>query len=338
LNLPAVYLIDKLGAGTFEDYLEGLGFSSISRSKGQAGLGLALGNAGVSLEEVVRAFSVFPNLGILRELRFIEGLEGENKAWQVMPKDCAWLIADILSDKGSRFAGFGSSSVFSETALFKTGTANQFQHIWALGATKRFTAGVWMGNFSGETVVGRTGSSIPAKIAADVLRALALAFPEGEAEQGFGRPADLRLTEICSLSGMAAAPSCAGVFREWIPSRQLPAPCSWHGNGLRYPPEYQAWLRERSRRGSAPPAGSGAYIRLPAPGAVFYLDPALPPETQAFRVETAGFGTDALVYYDDSLQGSLNAAGVITLPLYRGRHRVTIEDGNASASVEINVK
>jgi membrane carboxypeptidase/penicillin-binding protein PbpC len=53
--------------------------------------------------------------------------------------------------------------------MFKTGTANQFQDIWALGATPDYAAGVWMGNFSGETVIGRTGSSIPASIVREVL-------------------------------------------------------------------------------------------------------------------------------------------------------------------------
>jgi penicillin-binding protein 1C len=343
LNMPAVYLIEKLGVNSFEDYLIGLGFSSVSHSRGTAGLGLALGNSGVSLEELVRAFSVFPNLGQLRELRFIEGpLQGESPARQVMPRDDAWLIADILSDRGSRVVGFGTAPVFStgSASLFKTGTANQFQHIWALGATKRFTVGVWMGNFSGETVVGRTGSSVPARIASDVLRALILTFPGDEAEEsGSDRPANLRLTEICALSGMAASPACSGLFREWINPQRLPTSCSWHRNGLRYPPEYQAWLIERSHGGSAPPNGGSAYIRIPASGSVFYFDPSLPQEAQAVRVETVGFNADALVYCDDLLQGSLNQAGVIALPLYRGRHRIAIEDGNgASASVEIEVR
>jgi penicillin-binding protein 1C len=167
-----------------------------------------------------------------------------------------------------------------------------------------------------------------------------LTFPVNEAEEvGTDRPANLRLTEICALSGMAASPACSGLFREWLNPQKLPAPCSWHGNGLSYPPEYQAWLRERSRGGSAPPSGSGAYIRIPASGSVFYFDPSLPYEAQAVRVETAGFTPDAHVYCDDLLQGSLNQAGVIALPLYRGRHRIAVEDGNgASASVEIEVR
>jgi hypothetical protein len=65
-------------------------------------------------------------------------------------------------------------------------------------------------------------------------------------------------------------------------------------------------------------SAGGGYIRLPVSGSVFYFDPALPPEAQAVRVETAGFGPDALVYSGDILQGGLNHAGVLALPLRRG--------------------
>jgi penicillin-binding protein 1C len=344
LNVPAVYLLERLGVRSFEEYLVDLGFNSISHSMGTNGLGLALGNAGVSLEELVRAFSVFPNLGQLRELRFISGREqGESKTRQVMSQDSAWIIADILSDRGSRFVGFGPAPVLSTefTSIFKTGTANQFQHIWALGATVRFTVGVWMGNFSGETVVGRTGSSIPARIAADMLRALELSSPAENLAQGggFPRPSALHLTEICALSGMAAGPACAGTLHEWLAPQRIPTPCTWHRGGLQYPPEYQAWLRERFRGGSTSQAGSSAYIRIPVNGSVFYFDPALPPEAQAIRVETVGFGPDALVYSGDILCGSLNPAGVFALPLHRGRHRIVVEDeSGAAASVEIEVR
>jgi penicillin-binding protein 1C len=183
LNIPAVYLLERIGVRSFEDYLIGLGFDSIRDTRGSHGAGLALGNAEVSLEEMVRAFSVFPRGGSLPELKWFMDEEPSNarnpaqtnaEGRQVMSAYAAWEIADILSDRSSRFVGFGPapSLVTPFPAMFKTGTANQFQHIWALGASSRFTVGVWLGNFSGETVIGRTGSSIPARIASHLLNIL----------------------------------------------------------------------------------------------------------------------------------------------------------------------
>ncbi|MDR2402884.1 MAG: transglycosylase domain-containing protein [Spirochaetaceae bacterium] len=352
LNIPAVYLLERLGVETFEDYLVSLGFDSVAATMGSHGTGLALGNAEVSLEELVRGFSVFPRGGSLPDLQWIEGeangkpdpagSSGGDSGGQVMSPYAAALIADILSDRASRFVGFGPAPALATAfrSMFKTGTANQFQHIWALGATDHFTVGVWMGNFSGETVIGRTGSSIPARIAADLLAAL-----EGSASISSDREPERSLSglaeqiRICALSGMAASPACPGSVMEWIPRNRIPSPCSWHGSGpIRYPPEYQAWIAERFRSGSIQLQGSGN-IRIPIPGSVYYLDPVLPAEAQALRVETTGFSAGALVYTDGILQGSLNHAGVYVLPLSRGRHRVLVEDeGGGSAVVDFEVR
>jgi penicillin-binding protein 1C len=352
LNIPAVYLLERLGVEAFEQYLVSLGFDSVAAAMGSHGTGLALGNAEVSLEELVRGFSAFPRDGSLPDLRWIAeeaggirspaGSSGGNPGRQVMSPYAAALIADILSDRASRFTGFGPAPALATEfrSLFKTGTANQFQHIWALGATERFTVGVWMGNFSGETVIGRTGSSIPARIAADLLTAMegsAGSSPDLAPENPLSGLAEQ--VRICALSGMAASPACPGSVREWIPRDRIPSPCSWHGSGpVRYPPEYRAWVAERFRSGSIQAQGSGG-IRIPVSGSVYYLDPALPAEAQALRVETTGFGAGALVYVDGVLRGSLNHAGVYVLPLSRGLRRVLVEDENGgSAAVDFEVR
>ncbi|MDR3162170.1 MAG: hypothetical protein LBU28_11245 [Spirochaetaceae bacterium] len=351
LNIPAVYTLERLGVEAFEDYLVSLGFDSIADTRFSHGTGLALGNGEVSLEELVRAFSAFPRGGLLPSLRWWEAGDDEGEARRVMSPYAAWVIADILSDRASRFTGFGPAPALATDfpAMFKTGTANQFQHIWALGASRRFTLGVWMGNFSGETVIGRTGSSIPARIAAELLRVLegpedpALPDRRGNGAGGPSGPLGGPPPEtaegvlICALSGMAAGPDCGGVLREWLPRNRRSGPCTWHHpGGLAYPPEYQAWLEERFRwgRGAAGPsfADAAGSIRLPVSGSVYYLDPALPPEAQALRLETAGFAPEAAVSLDGILQGVLNSAGVYALPLFRGRHRVTVEDETGAAA------
>ena len=334
LNIPAVYLLERLGVRAFEEYLVSLGFSSIADRIGTHGAGLALGNAEVSLEELTRAFALFPRGGAGLELRWIEEPSSQAGAGAaVMSPYAAWVIADILSDRSSRFVGFGPAPSLATSfgSMFKTGTANQYQHIWALGATRRHTVGVWMGNFSGETVVGKTGSSIPARLAASILRAL-----EGEADTPYGHvgggpPESARAIRLCALSGMAAGPYCTGAYTDWIRESPAPTECVWHQGGAPvYPPEYRAWLSERFRAGTVSP-GKGV-IRIPVSGSVFYLDPSLPEGSQAVRIETSGFGSDALVYDNDALKGTLSHSGVFVLPLVPGFHRIAVEDENREAA------
>jgi len=146
---------------------------------------------------------------------------------------------------------------------------------------------------------------------------------------------------ICALSGMAAGPYCTGLTRELIRNEKIPATCNWHIQaGLFYPSEYQPWLSERFRSGGIRQEGSGR-IRTPVTGAVFYLDPSLPAEAQALRVETSGFSSGSLLFSDGELIGSLNYAGVYALPLSRGRHSVTVVDTVAEgsfASVDFEVR
>ncbi|MHC6203996.1 penicillin-binding transpeptidase domain-containing protein, partial [Breznakiellaceae bacterium SP9] len=353
LNIPAVYLLDRLGIRTFEDYLIALGFDSIKAKRGTYGAGLALGNAAVSLEELVRAFSAFPRGGSVPPLRFVLSDETSDTSTgaAAMSNYAAWEIADILSDKASRFVGFGPAPTFATDfpSMFKTGTANQFQHIWALGASPRYTVGVWMGNFSGETIVGRTGSSIPARIVANLLKTLEQAYSKGGGERSSGSnpagseiPAAAVAQQICALSGMAAGPLCTGILMEYFLPKQVPAPCTWHGapgGDVVYPPEYQAWLGERFRAGRVASSSGNGRIRLPAPGSVYFFDPGIPRAAQAVRLETNGFAADAFVYMDGQLQGALSPNGVYALPLHKGRHTVLVEDENGgSAQVEYDVR
>ena len=371
LNIPAVYLLDALGVAAFEEYLVALGFDSVAASSADHGLGLALGNAEVSLEELARAFAVFPRGGLALDLRFELDPPGgaqNRSARRVMSEESAWLITDILADEPSRFLGFGQAPIMRTDfpSIFKTGTANQFQHILALGASPRYTVGVWMGNFSGETVIGRTGSSIPALIAADLLKALESRNPSPAGFPLPPRAGSLREALVCSLSGMPATGACRGVAREWVFADSGLAPCSWHGGGgiggasalgfgdeaawatqewmeaefraARFPPEYQAWLAERFRQGTVAQAAPGAArIRLPVSGAVFHFSHSLPPESQAIRVETSGFSPGARVFSNGAFQGLLGGSGVFVLPLRPGAQLIVVEDENGRDSVEIMV-
>ena len=343
LNVPAVYLVERLGVRNFEDWLAGLGFESIAANRGSYGAGIALGNAEVSLEEMVRAFAAFPRGGSVPQLCFTGHQPGNAATEEMMSPYSAWAVTDILSDRASRFVGFGPAPVLSTEfpSMFKTGTANQFQHIWALGATARFTVGVWMGNFSGETVIGRTGSSIPARIASDLLKALEQGLPP-EAGGFTPVPGSAREFQICTLSGMETGPYCSGSAHEWLPADKPPEKCSWHrrpDGSAEYPGEYQAWLYERFLRGQAAAGSFGnTQIRLPVTGSVFYFNPGLPPEAQAIRIETAGFGPGAAVYANDELRGAINQAGVFIMPLSRSLRRITVEDENGSSSADITVR
>ncbi len=296
LNVPAVYLIERLGVSAFSGFLLDLGFESLRDQQGSLGTGLALGNAGVTLFELVQAYTLFSRGD--RPARLSPWKEVAEEA----PGNYDYtvgLVRDILGDKRSRVLGFGSDSVMNLPfpSIFKTGTANQFQNIWAVGGVPEYTVGVWIGNFTGETVIGETGSSIPASIAAEVLTLL---HRDGS---GYPPVPGAERVKICSVSGMAATDADRATLFEYLPPDSVPEPCDWHHREedgsvrLRYPEDYRVW--EERRRGLATAGGAGAYpagdggaeILTPRSGSLFYLDPSITGEAQAVRVEARGTGS-----------------------------------------------
>jgi penicillin-binding protein 1C len=132
---------------------------------------------------------------------------------------------------------FGNAKVFNTEypSIFKTGTANQYQDIIALAATKEYTVGVWLGNLIGETVIKKTGSSIPALIARNILDYLTLPQLEQldkKESLKFSQPEQYTKTQICTLSGCKPNQNCPSVSLEYVKNQHLKefvnSECSWH--------------------------------------------------------------------------------------------------------------
>jgi penicillin-binding protein 1C len=340
LNIPAVYLLYRLGVENYTRRLFVLGFDSLRNSAGTAGLGLALGNAPVSLLELVRAFSVFPCDGVLIPLT-VEKVRARIDAdepgrdmvgQQVYEADTARIVCSFLSDRSARVLAFGSGRNFQAPfpAIFKTGTANQYQSIVALGATPLYTAAVWMGNFTGETVIGKTGSSIPAAIVRDTLL-----FLQGRTAPDFAVPADWMLRKVCALSGMAPTPECFSVVSEYVKSPL--APCDWHRRDtVVYPAEYQAWLSGTLRQGEVDYRSADLEILSPREGFVYLRSPGV--GRDEIRVEVLGGETDSLTVRYDGDIFEVERPFVFFLPPEPGNHLLRVQSGAEEAEVGFEVE
>ena len=338
LNVPAVYTIERLGVASFAEYLVSLGFSSIADQRDSVGTGLALGNAEVSLEELVRAFTVFARGGTLPALHW--NPEQTLPAVRVIDGATAAIIRSILSDQPARVPGFGTRSVLDASfeAIVKTGTSSQFNNIWALGSSAGITVGVWMGNFGGQTVIGAPGSSLPA---AAVMEVLALFTAPGS---DLPPPEGVHEVEICATSGMRATPDCPAVIGEIFTPGSEPQPCTWHTGGslVRYPPQFQSWALERNYAVDVGPSGAvddaGVNIIRPADGAVFYLDPTIAPGDQAVPVEVIAGGGPIQLYVDDAFIAEGRSPLLVLLPLRQGSARITAVSEGRSDMRSITIR
>jgi penicillin-binding protein 1C len=365
LNVPAVYLLYRIGIDNYLAKLESLGFESLAGTREGTGLSLALGSGEVTLFELVRAFSVFARDGTIPSLTMeVVGVAGARSPAvggvpltqqsavagrgaappsQVFQKDTARIICSILSDRRARASGFAFSTVLSPPypAIFKTGTANQFQDIVALGGTSQYTAGVWMGNFSGETVIGKTGSSIPA----EVVRALLDALGAQNAEN-FLLPARYSRVNVCTLSGFAPNADCPSVTQEFSPLglEQTLKTCTWHyrENGrvmVRYPDEYQRWFLGKNTAAQLFKENEPLTFLYPAAGAVFMFEDASLGSTQQMSVDVrGGSAQSARLFVNGVFAGEKERPFTWNVPLARGNLVLSVLSGEETAEITITVK
>lgn len=347
LNIPAVYLLYRLGTQNYTDYLRSLGFDSLGAEaepvdgESGPGLGLALGNAPVSLAELARAFSAFPRDGVLLPLSW-ERLSNSSptaaSGVQVMSADTARIICSFLSDRSARVLAFGQALNFNAPfpVIFKTGTANRYQNIAALAASARYTVAVWMGNFSGETVIGKTGSSVPAAIARDTLVYLHTA---GAANAGvFKEPEGFSKRRICALSGMDPTTFCPSDVTEYIALGEAPEPCDWHGEGsvVSYPAEYQSWFFASRREGELDYASAPLEILTPRNNFVFFTSPGA--GLDGIPVEILGGKEDKLLAIYDGVQSIITRPFLFYLPSEPGLHTLIVKNGEEQAETIFRVE
>ncbi|MCQ2611109.1 MAG: transglycosylase domain-containing protein [Treponema sp.] len=347
LNVPAVDILARTGIETFADKLDELGFKAIKENAQRTGYGLALGGGEVSLQEFVPAFSVLARDGIYKDIGYFAD-DADRKGRRIYSSDTVRIIDSILSDKSARSLGFGLRQTFitEYPSIFKTGTSNQFQNITALGATPRYAVGVWMGNFSGETVMGKTGSSLPAQVAKTILDYLE-EF-DGLESLEFCEPEGYEKKAVCALSGMYPGDACSNTVYEYVKKGEELEVCSWHKivDGetiIRYPAIYQEWLLDNQNMFNQDfqeldYSDSELKITSPQNNALFYFNPYSKIE-QIVNINVIGGQTDDLeVYYDDRHFQSLQRPFYIKIPVEPGVHKVRVECGHESSEILYTVQ
>ncbi|MCK5080604.1 MAG: penicillin-binding protein [Candidatus Moranbacteria bacterium] len=210
LNIPAVKFLYLVGPEKAVSFAKLMGLEGLNEPS-RYGLSLVLGGGEVKLLNHVGAFSVFANEGkkqnktaILR----IEDSKGEiirefqeEEGEQVIEKETALEIIDILSDDKLRAPLFGAGSLLNvpgHQVAAKTGTTNEYRDGWLLGATPYLAAGVWTGNNDNTAMKeGSSGSSTAGPIWSVFMRRAL----ENQQSEEFDSPEDFEKTGIDILDG-----------------------------------------------------------------------------------------------------------------------------------------
>lgn len=272
LNVPAVRAGAMLGPDVLAQRLNDLGLG-LREPGGYYGPGLALGSAEVTLRDLSNAYRTMANGGLWSPLHWQTAPTSRPAAAEqprrVMPVDVAYLVSDILADNTARALTFGLDSVLATRghAAVKTGTSKDMRDNWCVGYTRTYTVGVWVGNASGSPMREVSGVSGAAPIWASLVRELHRAQPSVAPLQ----PASVvRLPITFAASAPADATSSDVVD---APRQEV----------FLAGTEQSVWSLGQGGEGQ----GAERVIQSPTQGAIFAIDPDMPPHVQRIPLRTA---------------------------------------------------
>lgn len=157
INIPAIKTLYLAGMRDTLRLAKDMGISSLTNTD-QYGLTLVLGGGEVSLLDMTSAYGVFANGGerhpyyAISEIKDRTGKvieKHENTSTQVLEKNVALQISDVLSDEEARIPAFGVNSPLNfpgRDVAVKTGTTNDYRDAWIIGYTPHIAIGAWAGN------------------------------------------------------------------------------------------------------------------------------------------------------------------------------------------------
>jgi len=157
INVVAVKLFYLAGLSDSLKTAEDMGISTL-KDISQYGLTLVIGGGEVSLLDITSAYGIFADNGIRNPYTGVLKVEDSSgkvleefqpKTQEVLPKNTALTISNILSDEKAREPTFGIRSVLyipNKEVAVKTGTTNNNKDAWTIGYSPSIVVGVWAGN------------------------------------------------------------------------------------------------------------------------------------------------------------------------------------------------
>lgn len=241
LNVPSVRMLQEFGLDRFHHYLTALKLKDLKYNANHYGLSLILGGAESNLWDLCKSFAAMSSTlnhfsetsseyfsNEFCEPTFFSGstINFGQKSSEKTLFDAAAIYLTYESLKEVNRPEDDENWEFydsSKQIAWKTGTSFGFRDAWAIGTTKDYVVGVWVGNADGEGRPGLVGVQTAAPILFDVFDLL----PNSD---WFSKPYDdMQEVDICKISGYRASQNCNEVEQKFIQVSGLKtSPCPYH--------------------------------------------------------------------------------------------------------------
>jgi penicillin-binding protein 1A len=202
MNIPAVHLLQTVGIQTGAQMVRRFGIKVPMAPY----LPSALGATEVPLDQMVSAYSAFPNKGVRVEPHMIRKVidrdgktleEWEKTTYKVTNEYVALTMVSMMrgvTGPGGTAAAAGSLGV---QVAGKTGTVNDHTDVWFIGYTPTYVTGVWMGYPGRKKPLGNdmTGGHGALPFFIDFMKDFLKDKPKDEFEKAPNMPEDMKELE-----------------------------------------------------------------------------------------------------------------------------------------------
>lgn len=230
LNIPSVLMLQEYGVYRFYEQLQKLRLRNINKHPNHYGLSLILGGAESNLWDLCQAYA-----GMSSTLNYYIESKGKYRNDEMTALNWNQAVTRTFGEDARQKNGFGAGAIwqtfeamrevnrpegdeawkFYDSSLqiaWKTGTSFGNRDGWAIGVSKNYVVGIWVGNATGEGRPSLTGVSSAAPILFDVFNLL-------PRSAWFSTPYnDLEEADICTESGYLAQQNCPSK-KGWIVAR-----------------------------------------------------------------------------------------------------------------------
>ncbi len=228
MNIPTVKVLNEITIDYGIQYARTLGITAALPRD----LSIGLGSWSSSLEEIMRAYAIFPRLGKPVVLNYIKKvLDEKGQVLEELPAEhpgnapelkdltppsanpdlaqqglvispqTAYVMTDMLKGVIREGTGHGASSVPASVAG-KTGTSNDQRDAWFVGYTPYLVSGVWVGFDKDKPLdTGETGGRAAAPIWAEFMTSAVKYYPKND----FPIPDDIVFAYINKDTGHLAS-------------------------------------------------------------------------------------------------------------------------------------
>jgi len=222
-NVITIKILRDIGVGYAIEYAKKLGIESeLSRN-----LSIALGSSGISLLEIVSAFSVFNHSGYRIEPIFITKIkdrygniieEAKPVRSKVIEESTAYIMTSLLESVVKEGTGRRVRALGRPVAG-KTGTTNNLFDAWFVGYTPRYNTGVWVGfDEGGPLGKDETGSRAASPIWLGFMKQIL----KGTPVKVFQAPEGVVFAKIDAETGLLPIPESKKVIFECFKEGTVP--------------------------------------------------------------------------------------------------------------------